>query len=231
MSRAAGYDADGVLLRRRLLRAGLAPTIPVTVHQNRRVLVHVRDGRVRVHQGFAYAPDGVVQAVVTFAQARTAGAARAARQELASFPVHDYVPAPAPRATRSGLRPGERTMLARLRAIHRDLNIRHFEGMLSVPVFRVSHRMRRRLGEVVVPAADAVAIVISRRHVDRDGWDEVTQTVLHEMVHQWQVERGLPLGHGPAFREKARAVGVEPLARRTIPVRAGRGHIRRTDAV
>ena len=27
--------------------------------------------------------------------------------------------------------------------------------------------------------------------------------MLHEMVHQWQAETGLPVDHGPLFREKA----------------------------
>ncbi|MDH4350879.1 MAG: SprT-like domain-containing protein [Gemmatimonadota bacterium] len=231
MRSAAGHEADAVLLRGRLVRAGLALATPVAVHQNRRVLVHVRDGRLRVHRGFAYAPDRVVRAVVLFAQARTTAAARGARRELASFPVHDYVPAPAPRVTRAAPRPGDGAILEHLRVTHAALNTQHFEGMLSAPVFRVSHRMRRKLGQVVVPATGPVAIVISRRHVDRDGWDEVTQTLLHEMVHQWQKERGFPLGHGPAFREKARAVGVEPLARRAIPAGGCRGQLRRTDAV
>jgi hypothetical protein len=61
-----------------------------------------------------------------------------------------------------------------------------------------------------------VQIGISRRHLERDGWDEVRRTLLHEMVHQWQVETGLPLDHGRAFRQKARDVGIEPSSRRRV---------------
>jgi hypothetical protein len=40
--------------------------------------------------------------------------------------------------------------------------------------------------------------------------------MLHEMVHQWQAETGLPVDHGPGFRRKAREVGVLPTARRHL---------------
>jgi len=40
--------------------------------------------------------------------------------------------------------------------------------------------------------------------------------MLHEMVHQWQAETGLPVDHGPLFRAKAREVGVLPAARRKL---------------
>jgi hypothetical protein len=32
--------------------------------------------------------------------------------------------------------------------------------------------------------------------------------LLHEMVHQWQAENGLPVDHGAVFRRKAQEVGV-----------------------
>jgi hypothetical protein len=36
------------------------------------------------------------------------------------------------------------------------------------------------------------------------------------MVHQWQAETGIPIDHGPAFREKAAALGIAPQARREL---------------
>jgi hypothetical protein len=59
-------------------------------------------------------------------------------------------------------------------------------------------------------------IVISRRHIRRDGWEEALHTLLHEMVHQWQDESGLVVDHGSGFRAKARAVGITPLACRAV---------------
>jgi hypothetical protein len=199
-------------------------------HENRRVLAHVRGGTLRLHRGFAYAPDRVLRAVVTFAQGRSRPARFAARRELVSFPVHDYVPAPPARARDDRPSAGDLAMVRRLHGLHASLNARHFDGILTVPGFRVSHRMRRRLGEVVVMGSGCV-IAVSRRHVERDGWDEVERTLLHEMVHQWQVESGQRPDHGPAFRRKAREVGIEAAARRAIgtdprrPLRGGRNAV------
>ena len=78
--------------------------------------------------------------------------------------------------------------------------------------------MKSRLGHYVWrgQATRGAEIVISRRHIRREGWDEAVHTLLHEMVHQWQDERGLPVDHGREFRRKARAVGIIPRARREL---------------
>jgi hypothetical protein len=85
-----------------------------------------------------------------------------------------------------------------------------------VPI-RISRRMKSRLGHYS-PAADGceAEIVLSRRHIRRDGWEEALHTLLHEMVHQWQDEQGLVVDHGASFRGKARAVGITPLACRAV---------------
>ena len=67
-------------------------------------------------------------------------------------------------------------------------------------------------------------IVISRRLLKQHPWRDVEETLLHEMVHQWQAESALPVDHGTGFRRKARAVGIEPSARRHL----GHGGPRRT---
>lgn len=110
----------------------------------------------------------------------------------------------------------DRATLAALSRLHAALNREHFGGVLRRPVFRLSGRMRTRLAEVLAEDGGPIEIGISRRHVERDGWGEVRRTLLHEMVHQWQVESGLPLDHGPAFRRKAREVGVEAAAKRKV---------------
>jgi hypothetical protein len=111
--------------------------------------------------------------------------------------------------------PHDRATLAALSRLHAELNRDHFGGALRRPVFRLSDRMRTRLAEVLAEDGGPIEIGISRRHLD-DGWNEVRRTLLHEMVHQWQVESGLPLDHGPAFRRKAREVGVEAAAKRRV---------------
>lgn len=225
-----GREEGRALLARRLAEAGLATTVRLVVHENRRVVAHVRGGTLRLHRGFACAPDRVLRAVVVFAQGRPGPARNAARRELVSFPVHDYVPAPPGRPREARPRAGDHAAVERLRGLHALLNARHFGGRLRVPRFRVSHRMRRRLGEV--SALDGVCVIaVSGRHLARDGWTEVERTLLHEMVHQWQVETGLRPDHGPTFRRKAREVGIEAAARRAVARSARWAPMRRTDAV
>ena len=68
-------------------------------------------------------------------------------------------------------------------------------------------------------------IALSRRHVRGDGWRETEQTLLHEMIHQWQAEAGQPVDRGAEFKRKARELGIpraKPSAhrgRRCAPVR------------
>jgi hypothetical protein len=110
-----------------------------------------------------------------------------------------------------------RPILERLERLHQILNERHFGGRLSTIALRLSERMATRLGEFHAGGdGAAIAITLSRRHVERDGWTAATETLLHEMVHQWQCENDLPLDHGTAFRRKARAVGIPAAA--TVPV-------------
>ncbi len=77
--------------------------------------------------------------------------------------------------------------------------------------------MRSRLGQLSVnlKTSEVNEIAISRAHL-RNGWSEVEKTVLHEMVHQWQVENHLPLDHGSGFRRKALEIGIVPRARRGV---------------
>lgn len=109
-------------------------------------------------------------------------------------------------------------MVRKLRQFHAELNAARFGGELMPIPIRVSRRMKSRLGHYVWSgqAARDAEIVISRRHIRRNGWDEAVHTLLHEMVHQWQDERGLSVDHGRDFRRKAKAVGIVPRARREL---------------
>ena len=82
--------------------------------------------------------------------------------------------------------------IARLESRWRELNARHFGGALAAIPIGLSSRMRRRLGELVYDRTTSkpVRIVISRRLLKRHPWREVEETLLHEMVHQWQAETG-----------------------------------------
>lgn len=178
------------------------------------VTLHPRRG-LRVHQGYAHAPDEVLLAIVRWARPRLSRSERrAAARELLGFRVPEYLTAPARRPRRAGetAEPGDQSRLERLHLLHQHLNARWFDGALNPIAIRLSSRMRRKLGHYEPASPGSPAIVISRRHLRRDGWARVEGTLLHEMVHQWQDETGLPLNHGPDFRRKARAVGIEPRA-------------------
>lgn len=113
--------------------------------------------------------------------------------------------------------PGDLRILNELARTYTRFNREHFGGLLREVPFRLSSRMRTRLGQLSVnlKTGEVNEIAISRAHL-RNGWSEVEETVLHEMVHQWQVENRLPLDHGPGFRRKAREVGIAPRARRRV---------------
>lgn len=201
----------------RLRRLGLGADVPVTLTRNRTVLVSfaARQG-LRIHAGYAWAPDEVLRAIVTFLKPRVSRADRlAARRQFLRFPVERH--APVRRARQPAPIPAEhRPILDRLERLHQILNERHFGGRLATIALRLSDRMATRLGEFQAGAdAMPIAITLSRRHIERDGWAAATETLLHEMVHQWQCENDLPLDHGAAFRRKARAVGIPPGA--TVP--------------
>ena len=204
----------------RLYRLGLRGVDGVRLHENRSVLVSVTPSRMlRVHRGFAYAPDEVLLSIVRFV---APGTRRVRRQEsqqiIVNFPVHSYVP-PARRRRRTP-RParGDRPLIDELRRRHTAFNKRWFRGELTNIPIRISRRMKRRLGEVRLEANTdrAVEITISHRHIVRDGWNEVDITLLHEMIHQWQAETGRAVDHGREFRQKARLLGIVPRATRDI---------------
>ncbi len=202
----------------RLVRLGLPPGTPITLTRNRTVLLsqHPRAG-LRLHAGYAWAPDEVLRAIIRFLAPRQPRAVRlAARRIFLTFPVELHVGATRPPRHAPLIRDADRPTLDRLVRLHEILNTRHFGGSLPTIPIHLSHRMSTRLGELRADRhGRAVAITLSSRHLRRDGWGAVTDTLLHEMVHQWQCESGLPLDHGSAFRRKAREVGIVPAA--TVP--------------
>jgi hypothetical protein len=128
---------------------------------------------------------------------------------------------PRPRPKRSS-RKADAHFIRELTRAHRELNVSKFGGELSAIPIRVSGRMKSRLGHYSLrgQVRHPAEIVISRRHIRRHGWDEAIQTLLHEMVHQWQDETGRPVDHGPEFRAKSRAVGITPRAKRAVTQRS-----------
>ncbi|MGH7668408.1 MAG: SprT-like domain-containing protein [Gemmatimonadaceae bacterium] len=184
--------------------------------RNRTVMVSFGRGELRVHEGYLHAPEAVLRAIVTFVEGRTRAERRAAQRAILTAAVVEHVTPRAPERTH----PEDAALVARLQALHERLNGEQFGAALQTIPVRVSRRMKSRLGHYVPASQSAhVEIVISRRHVRRDSWADVTDTLLHEMVHQWQDESGLPVDHRGDFRRKAREVGAAPAARK-VPDRA-----------
>ncbi len=205
----------------RLRLLGLRDVERVATHTNRTVMVSLTARRVlRLHRGYAWAPDRVLRAIVRFLDPRVPRALRRlAEREFLAFPVEHHAPPPERPPRRDRPRPGDLLILHRLPQAHERLNGLHFGGALSDLPIRLSGRMRMRLGELSVDLRTGrpLEITISRRHAIRHAWAEVEHTLLHEMVHQWQAENGLRVDHRATFRRKAAEVGVLPAARRPLP--------------
>jgi len=212
---AAPRDADELLA---LLRAlGLRSIRRCRLTRNRNVMVSFGNGTLRVHQGYLNAPASVLRAIVTFVEGRTRAERREAQQTIVAYPIR----VPRPPARRERTREEDLPVAEELAVWHRRYNTRHFGGALSPVPIRVSRRMKSRLGHytAATPGGEPAEIAISLTHLRRHGWEEVLHTLLHEMVHQWQDEMGHTIDHGATFRQKAREVGIAPLARRTLPSR------------
>ena len=177
-------------------------------------MVSFRGTEMRVHRGYLDAQSEVLDAIVRLVEGRT----KRIRREAGKFVVA-HAPAgtsESPRR-RESTHPDDEAWSLRLVDEHRRLNAELFTGTLQPITVRVSRRMKSRLGHYSPSVAEMPAeIAISRRHIRRHGWDDAIATLIHEMVHQWQAESGLPLDHGPNFRKKAREVGIRPRARREV---------------
>jgi hypothetical protein len=198
-----------------VLRArGLKSIRSITLTKNSRVMVSFRGEEMRVHRGYLDAPPEVLDAIVRLVEGRT----KAIRREAGKFVV-----ANSPKGIseepkrRERTHPDDEAWSARLVEEHRRLNVERFAGSLGSIAVRVSRRMKSRLGHYSPAIGENPAeIAISRRHIRRHGWDDAIETLVHEMVHQWQAETGLPLDHGPKFRMKAVEVGIRPRAKRAV---------------
>lgn len=209
-------ELPGDQLVARLRSLGLPPFQEIHTHRNRQVMLSFVPGRqIRVHEGYAAAPDAVLRAIIRFV---TPGARRVTRLEakrvFLAFPADDHAPSAARPRRPPTVRPGDQHLLGQLKAEFERLNQEHFGGELGPVPILISARMKTRLGELRMDrkTGQPVHIALSRRHLRRDGWESARETLLHEMVHQWQAETGRSVDHGLEFREKAREVGITPRA-------------------
>ncbi|MGH7604758.1 MAG: SprT-like domain-containing protein [Gemmatimonadaceae bacterium] len=204
-------------LRARLQRLGLGAQYRVRLTTNRTVVVSYSGGELRIHNSFLDADEEVWKAVIIFVHGRNRLVRREARRTILQFPVARLADQPRRKRRPERTHPGDLSLINELSHRHAEYNTERFGGALREIPIRISRRMKSRLGHYS-PASDGCEpeIVLSRRHIRRDGWPEALHTLLHEMVHQWQDEQGFVVDHGPSFRAKARAVGITPLACRAV---------------
>lgn len=203
-------------LRTRLMRLGLGSRYRVRLTTNRTVVVSYGGGELRIHNSFLAADEEVWKAIITFVRGRDRAVRQEARRTILEFPVPRSENA-GPRRKREQNHPADAPLVGELARWHSIYNEERFAGVLRPVTIRISRRMKSRLGHYT-PSTEGMEpeIVLSRRHIRRDGWAEALHTLLHEMVHQWQDEQGLPVDHGSTFRARARAVGITPLACRAV---------------
>jgi SprT-like family len=198
----------------KLTSMGLQHIRKIVLTRNRSILVSVKGFELRVHEGFVDAPTEMHVQIVRFVMARRKWERQAARDAIVSYQLPRYTkPARAPEKTH----PEDEELADRLAEWHTRLNGERFAAQLKPVPIRVSRRMVRRLGHYA-PGVDGGGpeIAISARHLRRDGFASALETLLHEMVHQWQHENGLELDHGAEFRKKCREVGAVPSAKRAV---------------
>jgi len=92
-----------------------------------------------------------------------------------------------------------------LNQLAQEFNRIYFDGELLVPPVTTSRKMTRTLGFYYAPwKGKPHRIKISSR------CQHPLSILLHELIHAWQFQNHLPLGHGHTFREKAAALGAVP---------------------
>ncbi len=191
---------------------GLRHIKSLVLTNNRSVVITLKGFELRVHEGFCTAPREIHEQIVRFVTARRSWERQAARQAILAYPLPRHTKPPrAPERTH----PDDEPLAERLAEWHTRLNGERFGAQLQTVPIRVSRRMLRRLGHYAPGVEGGGAeIAISARHIRRDGFASAVETLLHEMVHQWQHEQGLPIDHGLEFRRKCREVGAVPRAKR-----------------
>ncbi len=219
--------SDDLLARLRSLGLKRIETCRLT--RNANVMVSWRGAELRVHEGYLSAPPEIHEAIVAFVESRSRGERRAATKRIVAFAGSTWRDS----GRRERTRPEDEPLAQKLEEWHARLNAEYFGGALRAVPIRVSRRMKSRLGHYTAGrlgggtagpqrhTAKALGeIAISWRHVRRHRWEEVVHTLIHEMVHQWQDETGLPIDHGPRFRAKARDVGIDAAAKRAVAHRS-----------
>jgi predicted SprT family Zn-dependent metalloprotease len=100
----------------------------------------------------------------------------------------------------------------RLVSLFWELNYLHFGGVLPPIELRFSGRLKTTGGQFF--RKPAKLIQVSTRYLElANAWEEIRDTLGHELVHYWLDFQGEPCGHTPAFRRKLRECGFNRYSR------------------
>ena len=101
-----------------------------------------------------------------------------------------------------------------LERIFLELNTKYFEQLLPPIPVNFSGRLQTTGGQYF--KSPIKKIQISARYFEKDNpWDEIRNTLGHEMVHYWLDYNNLPCGHTPLFYSKMRECGFDRYSRLT----------------
>jgi predicted SprT family Zn-dependent metalloprotease len=119
------------------------------------------------------------------------------------------------------IQPDELPPTAELQLLYAMLNARHFGGCLRAYRIVYNQRLTSVAGRIGhrPPVIELSAPLLARHP------EALTDTLLHEMVHAWLEQYGLPNGHGAAFKRKMREVGLTSIYH-FLPVQARRSQRR-----
>jgi predicted SprT family Zn-dependent metalloprotease len=99
-------------------------------------------------------------------------------------------------------------------SFYQNLNQQHFDGSLPPCQLEFSRRLVRTAAKIW-PSERLIRLSLSYHQYY--GQVELENTLLHEMIHLWLHEQGLPSGHTSRFRQKLAEVGISDRMR-ALPI-------------
>lgn len=104
----------------------------------------------------------------------------------------------------------------RLVELFQELNAAHFGGVLPEIGLRFSGRLKTTGGQYF--RKPRLLIQVSTRYLEMpNSWEEIRDTLGHEMIHYWLDFLGKPCGHTPEFRRKLVECGFNRYSRLRPP--------------
>ncbi|MBN22584.1 MAG: hypothetical protein CL678_14975 [Bdellovibrionaceae bacterium] len=106
-----------------------------------------------------------------------------------------------------------------LKKLFDQMNQKHFDGELEVPILTWNSRLEVEAGRFIPPKSQwkfwkdqepAIEMGAYLLEIDppQAQEDQICIVLCHEMIHYWLWSRGRPYGHTEEFEEKAQQIGI-----------------------